>query len=47
MIPNENTKELFLKEFYTKLLAKLEKIKSGEMSLDGYIEEVKAKIEKL
>jgi len=35
------------KEFYTKLLAKLEKIKSGEMSLDRYIENVKAKIEKL
>lgn len=30
--------------FYTKLLVKLEKIKEGEMTLEGYIEEVKSKL---
>jgi hypothetical protein len=35
------------KEFYTKLLAKLLRIKSGEMTLDDYIEEVKSKVDKI
>lgn len=30
-------------QFYTKLLAKLQKIKSGELSLDEYISEVEEK----
>ena len=32
-------------EWYRKLLRKLNKIKSGELDLDEYIDEVKAKIE--
>lgn len=32
-------------EWYRKLLMKLNNIKSGELDLDGYIDEVKAKIE--
>ena len=32
-------------EWYRKLLRKLNKIKSGDLDLDEYIDEVKAKIE--
>lgn len=34
-------------EFYTKLLAKLNKLKSGDLTLDNYIEEVEFKVNHL
>jgi DNA topoisomerase IA len=46
-IKNITDSKIVYKDFYTKLFAKLQKIKSGEMTLDEYIDEVKKKIEKL
>ena len=43
---SESQEVVTKKEFYNKLLKKLQKIESGEMTLSDYIAEVKQKVEK-